>query len=158
MRRGGAEGNDERATLTFLPLSAEDDYAPEDFDFFDEDDYYYYYYYYSEFVLSPPEPPADDSDTDRIATPIDPARGERVHLSAKHSFEPLYHQPPERWLRMSAEQIGFAHNGFHVDHEQRFRDVSEISAQPRHSRHAADARGFDPDADTYGRHAMPASD
>ncbi len=60
----------------------------------------------------------------------------------------------------SAEPIGFAHNGFHVDREQPFRDVS--SQPPSRGRHAARSEPgddwMDPDADSYGRHSMPAGD
>jgi hypothetical protein len=63
------------------------------------------------------------------------------------------------------EPIGFAHNGFHVDDEQRFRPIEEFSPPPTPSRHQLHQEGsesqrarnrhyrVDPD-DTadYGRH------
>jgi EmrB/QacA subfamily drug resistance transporter len=51
------------------------------------------------------------------------------------------------------EPIGFAHNGFHVDHEQHFQ-VPPPAAH-RVGRHA---RGGDDDAGSYGRHSMPFRD
>jgi hypothetical protein len=150
-----ADVDDEPAGPLFaLP---EADRAPDEFgSYFDDDDYY------AEYVLAPPEPEPDDQpddiDTDRITMPVDPARGEHVELSAKDTFQRLYHEPPDRWLRKSAAQIGFAHNGFHVYHGQRLHGITDIREQRPQSRHSKRAAGFDPDADTYGRHAMPTPD
>jgi hypothetical protein len=133
------------------------DSAPDEFDsHLDDDDHYV------EYVLAPPEPGPndhpDDTDTDRIAMPVDPARGEHVELSAKDTFQRLYHEPPDRWLGKSTTQIGFAHNGSHVHRGQRLDGITDIRAQRPESRHSKRATGFDPGADTYGRHAMPAPD
>jgi hypothetical protein len=80
------------------------------------------------------------------------------------------------------EPIGFAHNGFHVDEEQRFQPLPPPAPQAtRPSRHERPARHFRPeehpekrsfwfesngrhsredpdDASTYGRHSMPGRD
>jgi EmrB/QacA subfamily drug resistance transporter len=53
--------------------------------------------------------------------------------------------------KSAPEPIGFAHNGFHVDHEQRFQVPPPVPEPSRRGRHA---RGSDDDAGTYGRHSM----
>jgi EmrB/QacA subfamily drug resistance transporter len=53
--------------------------------------------------------------------------------------------------KSAPEPIGFAHNGFHVDHEERFRVPPPVPEPSRGGRHA---RGSDDDAGTYGRHSM----
>lgn len=66
----------------------------------------------------------------------------------EHDTEPLIPVKPAM-PASEPEPIGFAHNGFHVDNEQRFRPVSEFPP-PRRNRHY---RG-DPDgAPGYGRHS-----
>jgi EmrB/QacA subfamily drug resistance transporter len=51
----------------------------------------------------------------------------------------------------AAEPIGFAHNGFHVDHEERFQvPPPPVERGGRHSR--------EDDAGTYGKHSMPFRD
>jgi EmrB/QacA subfamily drug resistance transporter len=119
---------------------------------------------YAEYTLEPPppvEPAPDDTDTQPMAARADPRRGEPVDLDPGRGHGRLYHEPPDRWLRPSAEQIGFAHNGLHVDREPLFRDVSS-NEQPSRGRHAADRTRdddpLDPDADSYGRHSTPAGD
>ena len=133
---------------------------------------------YAEYSLAPPEPdsspiptderlreeatatPADDSITEPLAVPSDRVRSEPIQLGPDNPNETLYHEPPEHWLRSTPEPIGFAHNGLHVKHEDTFREVGQEA--PSRSRHASDSSPkftwFDPDADSYGRHAMPASD
>jgi EmrB/QacA subfamily drug resistance transporter len=116
---------------------------------------------YSEYTLEAPSPPPDDTDTQPMAARPDPLRGEPVDLDPDGGHARLYHEPPDRWLRPSAEEIGFAHNGLHVDREPLFRDVS-TDEQPSRGRHAADPTRdddpLDPDADSYGRHSTPAGD
>lgn len=51
--------------------------------------------------------------------------------------------------RSAAEPIGFAHNGFHVEHEQHLQPPPPVERGGRH------ARSADDDAGTYGRHSMP---
>jgi EmrB/QacA subfamily drug resistance transporter len=121
--------------------------------------------------LFPPSPPPDDSDTQPIAVRPDPLRGEPVDLEPDRGYETLYHEPPDRWLRSSLGPIGFAHNGMHVDRDRLFRDLgsdepparsADSSEPPSRGRHAADRTPrydpLDPDADSYGRHSMPAGD
>ncbi|MDT5290085.1 MAG: hypothetical protein QOF88_4974 [Mycobacterium sp.] len=50
------------------------------------------------------------------------------------------------------EPIGFAHNGFHVEHEQHFAVPPPANRAGRH------ARSGDDDAGTYGKHSMPFRD
>jgi EmrB/QacA subfamily drug resistance transporter len=118
-------------------------------------------------------------DTEPLAVRADPLGGEPVDLEPDRGYETLYHEPPGRWLHSSAGPIGFAHNGLHVDREQLFNEISsdeplarradssdeplerraDSSDRPSRGRHAADStRGYEPDADSYGRHSMPASD
>lgn len=127
---------------------------------------------YAEYTLAPPDPDsgplpvsrqqpaADDSVTEPLAIPSAPVPGEPVRLGPDNPYERLYHEPPDRWLRATAEPIGFAHNGLHVADDDGFRDVSPQT--PTRGRHAADSATvstwFDPDADSYGRHSMPARD
>jgi EmrB/QacA subfamily drug resistance transporter len=143
-------------------IFADDDYVDEYGAIFDDEDEYAVY------ALAPPEqpadlepsPPPDDSDTAPLALRADPGHVELVQLQPKEPYEPLYHDPPDSWMHSSADPIGFAHNGFHVDREQRFREVS--SRLPSRGRHAAHSEPgddwMDPDADSYGRHSMPAGD
>jgi EmrB/QacA subfamily drug resistance transporter len=129
---------------------------------FDDEDYDAVY------ALAPPEqpadvvpsPPPDDSDTAPLALRADPGHVELVQLQPKEPYEPLYHDPPDSWMHPSAEPIGFAHNGFHVDREQRFREVGDqLPSRGRHAAHSGPGDGWmDPDADSYGRHSMPAGD
>jgi EmrB/QacA subfamily drug resistance transporter len=84
--------------------------------------------------------------------------------------------------KSKAEPIGFAHNGFHVDEEQRFQPLRPPAPEEkRPSRHARSARHYLPegepekrsfwfesdsrharndpdDASSYGRHSMPGRD
>jgi hypothetical protein len=56
----------------------------------------------------------------------------------------------------SAEPIGLVHNGFHVDHRDRFRDLHDFARRdqlPEPGR-----TQYDEDPETYGRHAMPTRD
>jgi hypothetical protein len=128
-----------------------DEYGP----FLDDDDY-------AEYTLEPPEPetpPPDESVTEPLAVPADPLRSEPVDLEPHNAYETLYHEPPDRWLRSSVEPIGFAHNGLHVDREQPFRDIGQPLSPGRHAADSMrDYESLDPDADSYGRHSMPASD
>jgi EmrB/QacA subfamily drug resistance transporter len=83
-------------------------------------------------------------------------------------------------VKPKVEPIGFAHNGFHVDEEQRFQPLPP-QGEPRPSRHERRARHYLPegqpekrpfwfesngrhsrdetdDASSYGRHSMPGRD
>jgi EmrB/QacA subfamily drug resistance transporter len=111
-----------------------------------------------EIPVAAQSPASDESITQPLSVQSDPARGEPVHLGSDNPYETLYHEPPNRWLHSTAEPIGLARNGLHVEHEDAFHDVS----LPGRGRHAADSTPaftwFDPDADSYGRHSMPARD
>ncbi|MGE5694376.1 MAG: MFS transporter [Candidatus Sericytochromatia bacterium] len=102
----------------------------------------------------PPQPPADEGDTEPLAIPSEP---QPVRPSPHNPYETLHHEPPARWLRSTPEPIGFAHNGLRVEHDDAHREV-----EPSRGWHAADDGPafpwFDPDADSYGRHSVPASE
>jgi EmrB/QacA subfamily drug resistance transporter len=53
--------------------------------------------------------------------------------------------------KSAPEPIGFAHNGFHVEHEQHYQELPPPVSE-RSGRHA---RGGDDDSGTHGRHSMP---
>jgi hypothetical protein len=88
--------------------------------------------------------------------------------------------PPVKHKVEKVEPIGFAHNGFHVDEEQRFQPLPP-PAETRPSRHERSARHYLPseqpekrsfwfesngrhsrddpdDASSYGRHSIPGRD
>ena len=107
----------------------------------------------------PVDVPADDTDTAPIAVAVvDDEPAEPVAAGVDDPYETLFHEPPDQWLRSPAEPIGFAHNGFHVDRGQRFREIAEQALRSTSSDDDTHFSWFDPDADSYGRHAMPASD
>jgi hypothetical protein len=88
----------------------------------------------------------DDGTTEPLpvhAEPPRPAPADTWHTGPIESWRSLLDEDepvPED------EPIGFAHNGFHVDDEQRFRPIEEFSPPPNPSRH----RRADPD-DTAGQ-------
>ncbi|MCW2653386.1 MAG: drug resistance transporter, EmrB/QacA subfamily [Mycobacterium sp.] len=126
---------------------------------------------YAEFMISRPESEplgavADDGDTEPMATAANPTRGEPVDLWPRQRVETLHRDPLESWHRPAPELIGYVHNGFHVDHKNRFQDIYERvrsgevepkSGGARHRREPDDRRS-DSDPETYGRHAMPSRD
>ena len=137
-------------------------------EYFEDDDDY------AEYIVSHLEPLADDSDTEPMDTRVEPTRGEPVNLSPKRSVETLHNDPLDNWRREpekpasmwledplefkrrpSEEPIGFAHNGFHVDHEKRLRDLGQrpgstgLAGEQRSPRHRRED-----DPENYGRHAM----
>jgi EmrB/QacA subfamily drug resistance transporter len=117
--------------------------------------------------------PADDSDTEvlhvhvehPLHAPADTWHGGPVETwhSLLDDEQPEAPVEPEAapWRSMlddllddapppqDPEPIGFAHNGFHVDHEQHFQVPPPVP--DRSGRHA---RGSDDDAGTYGKHSM----
>jgi hypothetical protein len=160
-------------------------------------------------VQAQPVVQADDSVTEPMRSRADHllhAPAEAWHsapVEAWHSLledepfepEPPVHEPPrEAWrsildellgdlpAKPRVEPIGFAHNGFHVDEEQRFQPLPPPAPQAtRPSRHERPARHFLPeehpekrsfwfesngrhsrddpdDASRYGRHSMPGRD
>jgi hypothetical protein len=110
-----------------------------------------------------PEPPAPEPPREAWRSILDELLGDL---------------PP---IKPKVEPIGFAHNGFHVDEEQRFKPLPPTPEEPSPSRHGraarhhlheehAEKRPFwfesdgrhsreDPDdASSYGRHSMPGRD
>lgn len=157
---------DDEPPTDVIPLSHPDEFLPDDYRYdysgdFEEDDY-------AEYTLAPPvvtaddgpvDVPADDTDTAPIAVAVvDDEPAEPVAAGVDDPYETLFHEPPDQWLRSPAEPIGFAHNGFHVDRGQRFREIAEQALRSTSSDDDTHFSWFDPDADSYGRHAMPASD
>jgi EmrB/QacA subfamily drug resistance transporter len=147
--QGGSEGRTRRIRVrpSASPDNANDDGADyhvghDGFrDGFDDDDDYV------EYVLSPartasperlrdvrPTPArAEDDETEPLPVHAEhprPAPAETWHSAPVESWRSLLDDPaPE------VETIGFAHNGFHVDDEQRFRPIEEFSPPPKRSRH-----------------------
>jgi hypothetical protein len=82
----------------------------------------------------------------------------RVHGDDAHT-EPLPTPQIESWRDLlddnpEPNSIGFAHNGFHVDEEQRFRPVQEFrpdSPRAGNRRYRAEPD----DIGGYGRHSFP---
>jgi hypothetical protein len=139
----------------------DDDYVSDDEYFPDDDDYVEYTIDWEEphpvrnhaVVPEVPHPvfAPDESDTEPL----------RAHVEHPlHAPADTWHGGPvETWHSLLADEpaapepipepIGFAHNGFHVDHEQHFQVPPPVP--DRSGRHA---RGSDDDAGTYGKHSM----
>jgi MFS family permease len=163
---GAGVDESEPRTDVFPTLSDEDALAVDTYDgYFEDDDDY------AEFVVSAPQPLPDDSDTEPLATRTDPTRGEPVELWPKPPVETLHRDRLDTWHRPSVEPIGFAHNGFHVDRENRFQEFRQHYESDSGGAHAAESRQggahhrrdsvsdrVDVDPDNYGRHAMPSRD
>jgi hypothetical protein len=153
----GVDGPDVPTRRVRVRPSAADgfDSGPDGFrDGFDDDDDYV------EYTLAPapmappsraasrparrqvPEPRTEPL-TFRIEHPR-PAPAESWHSSPVESWRSLL----EETESMPDEPIGFAHNGFHVDDEQRFRPVDEFS--PRGQRRVDYDEPFFDDIETYG--------
>ena len=100
--------------------------------------------------------------------------GEDKPTKSRHRAPPPQEEPPqERWrsildelldempLRPVAEPIGFAHNGFHVDDEQRFQPLRRPDPLAEPSSPFADSYGpgvlsDDRDTGSHSRHESPA--
>ena len=93
-------------------------------------------------VAAPPSPPAEPVDAHGFA-----------RESGRSLFDFLADVPPPK---PSVEPIGFAHNGFHVDEEQRFQPLSRFEAreepQPPSETHKPDILSPDYPLD-FGSHA-----
>jgi EmrB/QacA subfamily drug resistance transporter len=77
-----------------------------------------------------------------------PAPAEAWHSSPVEAWRSLLDEP---FLGSEVEPIGFAHNGFHVDDEQRFRPIEEFSPPDYESATSGDVEEqFRDDIDTYG--------
>jgi hypothetical protein len=102
-------------------------------DGFDDDDDYV------EYTLSPARTHVDDGNTEPLPVHIEHPQPARHGLLDDDS-------PPAPEL----EPIGFAHNGFHVDDDQRLQPIEEFSPPPRaRNRHY---RADPDDTADYGRH------
>jgi EmrB/QacA subfamily drug resistance transporter len=129
------------------PPSADGDANSGDDESFDDDDDYV------EYVIAWDEPPTAARADDGITEPLP-----RTDTWRRIFDELLADDPP---AKPRAEPIGFAHNGFHVDDEERFRPVGDRRrlAEPRSS--AADAYTPDipsaePPSDSPARHRLSA--
>jgi len=141
---------------------------------FDDDDDYV------EYTLSParaaaPEPlaveptqvRADDGNTEPLPLHAEhprPAPAETWHSAPVESWRSLLDDPAPT---SELEPIGFAHNGFHVDDEQRLRPIEEFTPPPKPPRHGLQQDGSgsprrrnrhyraDPDDPAgHGRHSL----
>jgi EmrB/QacA subfamily drug resistance transporter len=136
---GGSDAPTRRIRLRpndFLDRPHDDDPAGHD-EFFDDDDDYV------EYVLSPvataaPEPLGthlDNDETEPLPVHVvhpPPVPDETGHSAPVQAWRSLLDEDREPAPR--DEPIGFAHNGFHVDDEQRFRPIDEFVPPPRPSR------------------------
>ena len=156
--QAGSDSPDEPARRVRVRPSAADGFA-DDFDGFrdgfdDDDDYV-------EYTL----PPARIAPPSRAASR--PARGQvheprtepltvRIEHPRPAPAENWHSAPVESWRSLldetdsapEDEPIGFAHNGFRIDDEQRFRPVEEFS--PLDQRRVDYDEPFFDDIDTYG--------
>jgi EmrB/QacA subfamily drug resistance transporter len=118
-----------------------DDFQPDYIDDYvdDEDDY-------REHAVSAGGLRVDDDVTEPVAAGGATAGNHRQERWRREHAKPPRKEP--------VEPIGFAHNGFHVDREQRFRDIHEVA------RRESETGRYRPDndAENYGRHAMPTRD
>ena len=143
---GGTDGLDAPTRRVRVRPSAADGFGFAGFDggidgirdgFDDDDDYV-------EYTLSP-APTASPARSRALVRPA------RVYANEDQT-EPLAiraERPrPDSAPAPEIEPIGFAHNGFHVDDDQRFRPVEEFS--PRDHRHVDHNEPFFDDIDTYG--------
>ena len=122
-------------------------------DGFDDDDDYV------EYTLSPaPAAPPSRAAVRPARGRVDEPRTEPLAMHIEHPrpapAENWHSSPVESWRSLlddsapDDEPIGFAHNGFHVDDEQRFRPVEEFP--PRDHRRVDYDEPFFDDIDTYG--------
>jgi EmrB/QacA subfamily drug resistance transporter len=128
------------------PVAAED-YEPDYFDFDDDD--------YAEYPVAP-----GDLHVEEDTEPMTAGAATAGQLAAKlPPRRPLQTRRAERIAQRHparVEPIGFAHNGFHVDHHNRYRDLHDLSHREQQPERRP--KHYDDDAETYGRHAMPTRD
>ncbi len=144
-------------------------------DGFDDDDDYV------EYTLSPASTASPQRSRNVARAPVraDEDNTEPLPVHAEQPrpapTETWHSAPVESWHHLlddlapepDVEPIGFAHNGFHVDDEQRFRPIEEFSPPPKPSRHqrpddrsepprprARHDRADPDDATGYGRHSF----
>ena len=105
-------------------------------------------------------------DTDQLAAPIT-RTAPSAHSMEPDPFDEWHFDPIDPMHEARPEPIGFAHNGFHVDHQKRFLELGDIAhTRPPDSGSTARHRGngiarhrrHEPDAESYGRHSMPRRD
>jgi hypothetical protein len=143
----GAEGLEAQTRRIRLKPNYSDD-SPDDHlgdddrfrEAFDDDDHYV------EFMLSPAR--IDPHDVQPTRAHVDDDYTEPLPTSQVESWRDLLDDDPE------SQSIGFAHNGFHVDDEQRFRPVQEFrpdSPRAGNRRYRAEPD----DIGGYGRHSFP---
>jgi EmrB/QacA subfamily drug resistance transporter len=78
--------------------------------------------------LSVPAAPVEPTPAADLTAPVPPVKPRRYSPEERRSLlDFLSDVPPPK---PSAEPIGFAHNGFHVDEEQRFQPLSRPEARP----------------------------
>jgi EmrB/QacA subfamily drug resistance transporter len=76
--------------------------------------------------VEPTQPSADEDDTEPLGAHVEHSRAapaETWHSSPVESWRSLLDEPSPM---SEAEPIGFVHNGFHVDDEQRFQPMEEL--------------------------------
>ena len=157
MRADDPDRTDVIPTITDFDVG----YDPGDGAYFEDDDDYF------EYTIPRPDPlfAEPDSDTEPMAPRTNPLRGEPVDLWRRERVENLHRDPLDSWHRPAHEPIGFAHNGFFVEHEVRFQDIydrihreDQLQCGGARRRVEDHDRRPDPDPETYGRHAMPTRD
>jgi hypothetical protein len=102
-------------------------------------------------VPIPPPPAADESETEPLRTHVEhplPAPADTWHGGPVETWHSLLDDEPAAPEPVS-QPIGFAHNGFHVDHEHHLQAPPPIP--DRTGRHSL---GGNDDAGTYGKHSM----
>ena len=141
-------------------LAGHDDVFQEGFqDGFDDDDDYVEYTLppaatvatWPSRDVEPTQAYADEDDTEPVLVDTAhprPAPAEAGHSSPVDSWRSLLNEPLSG---SEIEPIGFAHNGFHVDDEQRFQPIEEFSPPDYESaKFGDDEDQFLDDIDTYG--------
>jgi EmrB/QacA subfamily drug resistance transporter len=158
--RGGSEARTTRIRVrpSVSPQIPTDDDGSQGFqdfrDGFDDDDDYV------EYTLSParagvPERSRDGRPTRaRLHEGITEPLPRQVEHTRTAPAETWHTGPIQSWRSFldddpapaeDDEPIGFAHNGFHIDDEQRFRPIDKLSPQPKPSRPRNRHRRADPD-------------
>jgi EmrB/QacA subfamily drug resistance transporter len=102
-------------------------------------------------VPIPPPPAADESETEPLRTHVEhplPAPADTWHGGPVETWHSLLDDEPAAPEPVS-QPIGFAHNGFHVDHDHHLQ-----APPPVHDRTGRHSLGGDDDAGTYGKHSM----
>ena len=154
----GSDSPDEPARRVRVRPSAADGFA-DDFDGFrdgfdDDDDYVEYTL--SPARIAPPSRAASRPARGQVHEPRTEPLTVRIEHPRPAPAENWHSAPVESWRSLldetdsapEDEPIGFAHNGFHIDDEQRLRPVEEFS--PLDQRRVDYDEPFFDDIDTYG--------